>query len=75
MGRGARGRGEVGVGRGASRRVEARRRLTFEDVELRTLGADSRELGLRGGDALGQLLWVPSLKTQTSRHNSAHIAT
>ena len=53
MGRGARGRGEVGVGRGA--RVEARRRLTFEDVELRTLGADSRGLGLRGGDALGQL--------------------
>ena len=50
MGRGARGRGEVG--RGA--RVEARRRLTFEDVELRTLGADSRGLGLRGGDALGQ---------------------
>ena len=40
------------MGRGA--RVEARRRLTFEDVELRTL-ADSRELGLRGGDALGQL--------------------
>ena len=42
------------MARGA--RVEGRHHLTFEDVELRTLGADSREMGLRGGDALGQLL-------------------
>jgi len=39
-------------GEGGSR-GEARRRLTLEDVELRTLGSVSREMGLRGGDALG----------------------
>ena len=53
------GSGDEGVGhRGDGEGGEGRRRhqLTFEDVELRTLGADSREMGLRGGDALGQLL-------------------